>query len=547
MNEWKYNNPVFECDQYNAPMLAASPWAGHRLFIYDFIAWLTPKRIVELGSFYGCSAFAMLQAIKDFKLDTEFYGIDLWKRFDLYTYDDYREDIYNKYKEINDKCFSEQKSFMIRESFDEAAEKFKEESIDLLHIDGSHEYEAVEHDFMTWIEKVDKRGIILFHDINEGIISGKILGSHYFWEHIKKQYECYYEFEYSFGLGILFLDKNIYHDFLNIIDVKYYQNKNNSLSEEYGDIIRKNYFLLRDKEQYIKDLGFQIEIKEDQLFRYKENLMEKENYIKYLEKEMEDFQLLKTYVKAKELYIEELQEEKKKICEFLDSKERYIEELEYQKEHILQGLEQKNSYIKELQDQKRILNQSIEEKNQYIEEIEIHKKMLSRSLSEKEDYISELKKHKTILNKGLAEKNNYISELETHKNMLNRSIMEKEDYIGELKKHKSQLQQSIEEKNNYIEELESHKVILNEFANSKEYYISELERRNKQLENEILDIKAQNEIQMNDLCQKIGECKTWINYFEKQMEIDFIRRHFLKRIREGYVCWGGQDGKCDSE
>ena len=65
--DWKYYDPVFECDEYNRDMLRFAPWSGHRRFVYDLVSNIRPATIVELGSFYGCSTFAFAQAVKDQK------------------------------------------------------------------------------------------------------------------------------------------------------------------------------------------------------------------------------------------------------------------------------------------------------------------------------------------------------------------------------------------------------------------------------------------------------------------------------------------------
>ena len=53
-----------------------SLWASEGQRLYDLIAKEKPKKIVEIGAFYGCSTTWITQAIIDFKLDCDFISID---------------------------------------------------------------------------------------------------------------------------------------------------------------------------------------------------------------------------------------------------------------------------------------------------------------------------------------------------------------------------------------------------------------------------------------------------------------------------------------
>jgi len=90
-------------------------------------------------------------------------------------------------------------STMLRCTFDETLDKIADNSVDILHIDGFHIYEAVRHDFESWRPKLSPRGVVLFHDINE---YGGDFGVWRFWAEARDQHPSF-EFLHGHGLGVL--------------------------------------------------------------------------------------------------------------------------------------------------------------------------------------------------------------------------------------------------------------------------------------------------------------------------------------------------------
>ena len=174
-----------------------STWVDHMAFAYDLVAAIRPKVVVELGTHNGVSFFTFCQSIKDHDLDTVAYAVDTWEGEEhagKYT-EEVFVDVQNHNRE-NYPGFG----YLMRMLFSEAADHFADESIDLLHIDGLHTYEAVSEDFATWLPKVAPGGIILFHDIQSRMAD---FGVWRFWSQELEPNFATFGFKQGYGLGVL--------------------------------------------------------------------------------------------------------------------------------------------------------------------------------------------------------------------------------------------------------------------------------------------------------------------------------------------------------
>lgn len=198
--EWQTFLPVFENEKIFNDI--CWPWTGHKDFAYDLVSNFKPEIIVELGTHYGTSFFSFCQAVKDQKIETQLFAIDTWKG-DKHA-GKYNSSVYKTVNKIKNKFFKKINIKLYRQTFNSANKRFKNKSIDLLHIDGLHTYDAVKQDFETWLPKVKDTGIVMFHDIKE---TKDDFGVYKLWQELKTKYR-YIEFHHSHGLGIIFMPKN---------------------------------------------------------------------------------------------------------------------------------------------------------------------------------------------------------------------------------------------------------------------------------------------------------------------------------------------------
>jgi predicted O-methyltransferase YrrM len=187
-----------------SPRLLKSPWwIGHIPFAYELIGRLRPAVIVELGTYSGSSFAAFCQAVEACGLQAKCYGVDLWQG-DVHM-GKFEEDLY---QEISAYVASNYPAIaiLVRQDFNSAVHQFEDKSVDLLHIDGTHTFEAVSNDFNTWLPKVSDRGVVLFHDVNVNVENTGPASAHFgvrkFFDSVKHRYP-HIEFDHCWGLGVL--------------------------------------------------------------------------------------------------------------------------------------------------------------------------------------------------------------------------------------------------------------------------------------------------------------------------------------------------------
>jgi len=170
----------------------------HSFFCFSFSVLRSPGFYVEAGVDLGASFPAACEAAARFQTGTRCFGVDTWHgdpHAGLMDSDAVFEPLQKFVRSRYAGCE------LIRNTFDQAVDHFRDESIDLLHIDGFHTYEAVSHDFKTWRPKLSARSIVLLHDTEA---RDRDFGVWKLWAELKAQYR-HFEFHHSYGLGVLFI------------------------------------------------------------------------------------------------------------------------------------------------------------------------------------------------------------------------------------------------------------------------------------------------------------------------------------------------------
>jgi glycosyltransferase involved in cell wall biosynthesis len=173
-----------------------SAWWQHVPFAHWIVCATAPRLLVELGTHTGISYAAFCQAVLRERLATRCHAVDTWHGDrQAGTYGD---EVLQELRRFHDERFGAF-STLLQCTFDDALERIEGGSIDLLHLDGLHTYEAVRHDFESWLPKLSSQAVVMFHDINE---RGGDFGVWRLWAELRQHYPAF-EFLHGHGLGVL--------------------------------------------------------------------------------------------------------------------------------------------------------------------------------------------------------------------------------------------------------------------------------------------------------------------------------------------------------
>jgi len=178
-----------------------SAWNEHVPFAMMLIELQQPRVFVELGTHWGVSYGACCQAVVATGSNTRCYAVDTWAGDADAGF--YGQEVYENLKTHHQQYESFSK--LLRMTFDDALREIPDQTVDLLHIDGLHSYEAVKRDYETWRPKVSERGLVLFHDT---MVKERGFGVHKLWAELSRDFP-HFNFAHGYGLGVLAVGKEL--------------------------------------------------------------------------------------------------------------------------------------------------------------------------------------------------------------------------------------------------------------------------------------------------------------------------------------------------
>lgn len=176
--------------------LAPSAWIEHVPFAFWVAETLRPEIFVELGTHHGTSYFAFCQELRRQGRPVRAHAVDTWKGDEHAGF--YGEEIWVAVNRHNRAAFADF-STLHRETFATALGRFTDGSVDLLHIDGLHSFEAVSADFDSWLPKMSPRGVVVLHDSQ---VRERGFGVYRLVADLRSRFPLF-EFAHGYGLAVV--------------------------------------------------------------------------------------------------------------------------------------------------------------------------------------------------------------------------------------------------------------------------------------------------------------------------------------------------------
>jgi glycosyltransferase involved in cell wall biosynthesis len=420
---------------YNTPLFLEKPygWVEHIPFAFYLIESLRPEIFVELGTHSGNSYFSFCQAVDELKINAKCYAIDTWEGDSQAGF--YGKEVYDRVKKINSRYFSSI-SNLLKMKFDEAIPYFSDRSIDLLHIDGLHTYDAVKHDFETWLPKMSENGVIVLHDVN---VREREFGVWKFYEEVRTHYPSF-EFIHSHGLGVLCVGKEVDANFLKFVECAEKDKAiqqffsalgNRVLAIQETDDIKNEILLLKRGGKKLED---EIEKKEVQIQKLTDSIEKRNDDIAILKEKIQEN--LSNY-NANNIKL------KKRIDELSLMCEAHKRDL-LKKNETISTQESRLLEHKELIVNKNVWISSIEKKLKEHQDVLLKKNERLASLE------SKLKEHQDVLLKKNERLASLESKLKEHQDVL----LKKNERLASLESKLKEHQDVLLKKNERISSLE---------------------------------------------------------------------------------------------
>ena len=474
-------------------------WVQHTPFAFYLIEMLKPDIFVELGTHSGNSYFSFCQAVYELKISTKCYAVDTWEGDEHASF--YSAAVYERVKKINNQHFS-QISYLLKMTFDNALEYFNDSSIDLLHIDGLHTYDAVKHDFESWLPKMSSKGIVVMHDTN---VRERDFGVWRLFEEIKNKYPSF-EFLHGHGLGIVCVGKNIPSEFLNFVDTA----KKDPFIQQFFATLGNRILAIQEKE----------DVREEML-SLKRGIRQSE---KEVEKNAKQIEALKVYVENRKEKIAALELSLAKNKEIIVKKNEKISTLEEKLYAFRESNAKRNEKILTLEAKVNEYKESNAKRNERILKLEDKLAEYKEIITKRNDQVSNLEKKYSELKEEIAKRNNRIvlleeklyekSELIVKKNEkisyqeikiqeFLKTLHIKNDLIASIKENQVKQKLLIDQKDEKIQNLNDKLNNLNELLNSEKSIKEKIEIERVKLNEKLVGVSNR----LNDLNVEIKQHK----------------------------------------